>query len=143
MAAAAAVQVVGLRALFRDLNRMSDPRAGELTRAMAAAGRAAAEPVAEAVRSAYPSISGRLAGTVRVTGSRSGAAVRVGRKTVPYAGPVDFGGWPEGRPYVADGRYLYPAMRAHQPQAVAAYERAVAQVTGAYPWTNTGGNPHD
>jgi hypothetical protein len=143
MAAAAAVQVVGLRALYRDLAKLSDPRAGDLTDAMAAAGRRAAQPVADAVRSAYPSVTGRLAASVRVTGSRSGAAVRVGRKSVPYAGPVDFGGYPGDRPYIASGRYLYPAMAAHQFDVVTGYEQAVGHAVDRFRWTNTGEQAHD
>lgn len=141
--AGVAVDVLGLRALMRDLKRLADPRAGDLAAALAQAGRQAAQPVADAVRSAYPSKSGRLAGSVRVTGSRSGAAVRVGRKNVAYAGPVDFGGYPGDRPYIASGRYLYPAMLAQQTQVVAAYQQAVTAAVNQFDWTNTGTAAHD
>jgi hypothetical protein len=135
------VSVVGLKALQKDLRRMSDPRAGDLAKAMAQAGKAAMAPVAEAVRGAYPSVSGRLAGTVRVTGSRTGAAVRVGKKTVPYAGPVDFGGWPKSRPFVKSGRYLYPTAESMTGATVAKYEQAVAHLVETFPWSNTTTNP--
>jgi hypothetical protein len=140
---AAAVEVVGLRALQRDLKRLADPVGGDMADALAAAGRQAAQPVADAVRNAYPTVTGRLAGSVRVTGSRTGAAVRVGRKSIPYAGPVDFGGYPGDRPYLPDGRYLYPAMAAHAADAVAAYQRAVAAAVDRFGWTNPGDQPHD
>jgi hypothetical protein len=143
MPAAPTVAVIGLRALQRDLARLADPAGGEMAAALAAAGRQAAQPVADAVRNAYPSVSGTLAGSVRVTGSRTGAAVRVGRKSIPYAGPVDFGGYPGDRPYLPDGRYLYPAARAHAADVVAAYQTAVTRVVDRFGWTNTGADPHD
>jgi hypothetical protein len=137
------VTVVGLRALQRDLARLADPRAGDLSRALVAAGRRVAEPIADTVRNAYPHRTGRLAGSVRVTASRTGAAVRVGRKSVPYAGPVDFGGYPDDRPYVPDGRYLYPAARHLAAQAAFLYQRAVTDAVADFAWTNTGTSPHD
>ena len=73
------------------------------------AGRTAADPVAERTRQSLPNVSGVLAGDVRVSATRTGAAVRMGRASVPYAGPVDFGGWPGERAFVTKGRYLYPA----------------------------------
>jgi hypothetical protein len=141
MAQAPLAQIVGLKALQRDLRKMSDPAAGVLAKALAQAGKDALGPVADAVRNAYPSRTGALRGTVRVTGSRTGAAVRVGSKKLPYAGPVDFGGYPEGRPYVKDGRYLYPTAQAHTGAAVRRYEQAVTQVCERFPWTNTATNP--
>jgi Bacteriophage HK97-gp10, putative tail-component len=138
MASQVSVQVVGLKSLMRDLKKLSDPRAGALVKAMQEAGRRAAEPIAEALRSAYPKgKTGRLRGSVRVTASRTGAAVRVGRKSIPYAGPVDFGGYPGDRAFIKDGRYLYPTMHAHQADAVHRYEQAVGKVVEGYDWTNT------
>jgi hypothetical protein len=100
--------------------------------------------VADAVRSAYPQgRTGRLRGSVRVTASKTGAAVRAGRKSVPYAGPVDFGGYPQGRQYIPNGRYLYPAMEQHQAQAAAAYEAAITRAVASFSWTNSGDVPHD
>jgi len=135
------VEVVGLKALVKDLNKMSDPRAGDLIKAMQQAGKQAMQPLADAVRSAYPSKTGNLRGTVRVTASRTGAAVRVGKKVLPYAGPVDFGGWPEARDFVRDGRYLYPTARMRAPQTAHQYELAIEHVVETFPWTNTTANP--
>jgi len=141
MAPPAQVGVVGLKALQRDLNRLADPRAGGMSRALQAAGRAAAEPVAAAARSALPHDSGRLAGDVRVTAARTGAAVRMGRKTVPYAAWVEFGGrrhrpHDTARPFVRTGRYLFPAARQLAATSARAYAEAVEVALGRARWTN-------
>jgi hypothetical protein len=139
--------VVGLNALYKDLAKMSDPRSGELAKALVQAGADAMEPIAAALRGAYPQRTGRLAGSVKVTKSRTGAAVRVGTKArVPYAGPVDFGGYPGDRPYLSDGRYLYPTAKAMMPNAVHDYEQAIIHVCETFPWTNataSAGSVHD
>ena len=75
------VEVVGLRAFNRDIGKMTEAN-GPLLKALQAAARAAVEPVAEATRSALPQDSGRLAGDVRVTATRTGAAVRLGRTSI-------------------------------------------------------------
>jgi hypothetical protein len=145
MAQAPQVAVVGLRALNRDLGRIVADR-GPLNKAMAAAGRAAAEPVAAMARSALPHASGRLAGDVRVTASRSGAAVRMGRKTLPYAGWVEFGGTrrkphDSARLFVRAGRYLFPAAAQLAPVAARLYSDATTAAFANYRWTNRGDNP--
>jgi hypothetical protein len=139
--AAPTVEVVGLKALAKDLARMSDPRAGALLAVMKEAGRQAAMPVADATRNALPHESGTLAGDVRVTTSRSGAAVRMGRKSVPYAGAVDFGGWPGGREYIPTGRYLFPAADRLSATAAHLYESAIKAGVDHFVWTNKSANP--
>jgi hypothetical protein len=138
---AAAVQIVGLRAMMRDLATMSDPIGGALLKAMREAGKEAVQPVADAVRNALPSKTGTLRGTVRVSSTRTGATLRVGRKTIPYAGPVDFGGYPGQREFLREGRYLYPTMQAHQAQVVREYEAAIGRAVDHFPWTNYTNDP--
>jgi hypothetical protein len=136
------VDVIGLRALVRDANRLCAD-AGPLNASLSEAGREAASPVAEQVRGEYPSISGDLVATVRVTATRSGAAVRVGRAKVPYAGAVDFGGYPGDREFITSGRYLYPAAEALASEAATLYAEAAQRGIAAFAWTNEGGTPHD
>ena len=146
MASAAVVQVQGLRALARDLQRAGTSDSSAVLVQMREAGRSAAEPVADAVRGAYPFDSGRLSGSVRVTATRTGASVRVGRASIPYAGPVDFGGYPGDRQYVRDGRYLYPTARAMFSGVQDKYSAALEVGFNTYPWTNTttnGESVHD
>ncbi len=47
------------------------------------------------IRAAAPKKSGRLAGTIRSSGTLRAAIVRAGYKATPYAGPNNWG-WPDG-----------------------------------------------
>jgi len=144
------VAVVGLNALKRDLVRAAGDR-GPINAAFSAAGTKAIEPVAAAARAAVPHDSGELAGTIRVTGSRSGGTVRMGNAGHRYAGWVDFGGTRKRphiaeRPYLTDGRYLFPAARGLSGAALAAYTPALQSALDAMAWTNTtteGSSVHD
>jgi len=147
---ATAVGVVGMKALRRDINRMSSDVSGPLYRAIKAAGKAAAEPVAARARASLPAderapsrwnAPGRLAGSVRTSGTRTGAAVRMGRATVPYAGWIEFGGSrPDGsqREFIPSGRYLWPAAQGLANEAAALYSQAIGQILNSPSvWTNT------
>jgi hypothetical protein len=144
MAPAPQVAVVGMKALRRDLVKMGEA-GGPLLKAMVQAGRTAAEPVATAARSSLPQVSGRLAGDVRVTASRTGAGVRMGRQSIRYAGWVEFGGHRKAphesfRTYNNRGRYLFPAAVQLAPRAAQLYAEAVTRAVTNYPWTNTTGS---
>ena len=143
--AAPVVQVVGARALRQDLSRLADDVNGPMYKAMKQAGRLAAEPVAALTRESLPHVSGTLAGDVRTSGTRTGAAVRMGRASVAYAGWVEFGGTrPDGseRPYQPGGRYLFPAARSLAEQAAASYGTALSALFARSDiWTNTSLDP--
>jgi hypothetical protein len=129
------VDVIGLRALVRDANKLCAD-AGPLNRALSAAGRAAAEPVAAATRSSLPDVTGQLKGSVRVGATRSGASVRMGSSSVVYAGPVEFGGYPGDRPFHASGRYLFPAARTWASTASELYTAAAQRAFDTFAWSN-------
>ena len=74
------------------------------------------------------------------TASRTGAAVRMGRASIRYAGPVDFGGYPGDREYTARGRYLYPAAEGLAGQAASRYSDALQRGFDSYRWTNDTAN---
>ncbi len=148
MAAAPTVEVVGLKALARDLAKASDPRAGEVLGYMKRAGVQAANPVADATRSSLPHDTGSLSGDVRVSANRTGATIRMGRKSIPYAGWVEFGGTRHrphttSRPFIADGRYLFPAARQLQSEVASLYSDAIGDAFAHLSWTNPGDQPHD
>jgi hypothetical protein len=141
MASNAPVGVVGLQALFRDAKRLGLDT-GPLGKAVQQAGKAAGEPVANIARSTVPKSSGDLAGDIRVTASRTGAAVRMGRARVPYAGWVEFGGKRQAphfsaRTYVPNGRYLFDAARGRAAQSAQLFSDAVTRALADFDWTNS------
>jgi hypothetical protein len=133
-------EVVGIKALTKDLLRVADEHSGQLLPFLQAAAERAMAPIANAVRSSLPHRSGRLAASVRVARSRTGASVREGDGLL-YAGPVDFGGWPPGRPYLPNGRYLFPAAGNLSGQAERIYNQAVATALDHIQWTNETSSP--
>ena len=142
MAQAPQVAIVGLKALLRDVKKLAANN-GDLNKALSAAGRHAAEPIAAVARSSLPQGSGRLAGDVRVTASRSGAAVRMGRSNLRYAGWVEFGGTrrvphTSTRAYDPRGRYLFPAAIQLAPVAARLYSDATQAALDNFDWTNSG-----
>jgi hypothetical protein len=147
MAKPVEVNVIGLKALSKDLGKMTGPN-GPMLKAMQQAARQAIEPVAAASRAALPKDSGGLAGDVRVTATRTGAAVRMGRSSLRYAGWVEFGGTRRTphrstRPYQSLGRYMFPRARQLAGSVAARYETAIARVLNDFHWTNSGDTAHD
>jgi len=143
--AAPQVAVVGMAALRRDIRRLTDDQQSVLYAAIKAAGKEAAEPVAARARASVPRVSGALAGTVRAAGNRTGATVRMGRASVPYAGWIDFGGeLPTGasRTYVSGGRYLFPAAQGLASTSATLYSSAIGRtLNDSSVWTNSTNSP--
>ena len=107
------LELVGYRQLKKELRQLGDEAVASLKQT----NKEAADLVADTARPDIPVRSGRLKGTLRTTGTMRGGVVRLGRKAVPYAGPVHFG-WPN-RPNQAKGwrggpiapnPFLYEAM---------------------------------
>jgi hypothetical protein len=143
------VAVIGMRALTRDLAKLTSDR-GALYKALQAAAKSAVEPVAAATRSTLPQVSGLLAGTVRVGATRTGASVRMGSSARRYAWWVEFGGTrrvpfvntrKDG--YLSQGRYLFPLAHDLAGEAAAIYSVATEKAINSFPWTNEGDDPHD
>ena len=145
--AAPVIGVVGLSALRRDIKRQTADTSSAMFAAMKQAGREAAEPVASATRSSLPQVSGRLAGDVRVTAGRSGAAVRMGRSNLRYAGWVEFGGTrrvphTSHREFRPQGRYMFPRAVQLAPESSRLYAAALERVLNSSSiWTNTTTSP--
>jgi hypothetical protein len=101
------VRIDGLRELSKALRGVEDGLQKEVSGVF----KRAAEKVAGKARARINSRSGKLAGSLRPFGTQRKAGVRMGRKAVPYAGPYEFGGYPAGRPFVPEGRAIYPTFR--------------------------------
>lgn len=149
------VEVVGLKAFTADLARSADDRKSALLKEMKQAGRTAMNPIADAARGAVPHDSGRvgspghmtLEDNIRVSSTRTGAAVRAGQKgKVEHAGWIEFGGTrrrphDSARVYISGGRFLFPAARRLTQTAKGLYEDAIARAYDHYQWTNPTADP--
>ncbi|WP_165217242.1 HK97 gp10 family phage protein [Schaalia sp. ZJ1691] len=82
----AVVQIEGARELRRQLKA-----AGDDLKDLSAAHRKAADIAARAARTAAPVKTGRLAGSIRASGTKTAGIIRAGRKAIPYANPIEFG----------------------------------------------------
>jgi hypothetical protein len=84
-----------------------------------------AENVASEARSRAPRDTGTLAGDVRGGGTKTRAYVSVGRKKIPYAGPIHFG-WP--RRNIQPNPFLYEAIDSRADDVVAVYAQRVDEL---------------
>jgi phage gpG-like protein len=96
------VEVHGAAEAAADLGRFAD----QLGPAVAKAGQPFAQKVAAAVRSRVPRVSGALAASIYAGTDNDAAFVSEG-EGLDYGGWIEFGGG-HGRPYIDEGRYLYP-----------------------------------
>lgn len=83
------IKVEGLNEYVRDLKRL-DP---ELVSEIKAVNRELAEDVAAAARTEAPRLAGTLIESIRAGATQRSGTVKVGKASVPYAGPIHFG-WP-------------------------------------------------
>jgi hypothetical protein len=98
MAGGVRIQVTGaeqVAAQFKALGLKS----GDLSRAFAEIG----DRVAHDATVLAPKETGRLAGDVRAGKAKTRATISVGRRSVPYAGPINYG-WP--RRNIAPTRFM-------------------------------------
>lgn len=88
MARQTGVRVTGAAELRRALKRMGDDLED-----LKDIHREAGDLVAGTARGDAPVLTGTLAGDIRAGATKTRAYVSVGRKRIPYAGPIHFG-WP-------------------------------------------------
>ena len=110
------VRFVGLKSTIRQLKALDVAIVPVIKRMHLEA----AEKVAVTARARAPRRSGRLAGSIRPSGTQTGAAVRAGGARVPYAGPIHFG-WRARN--IEPNPFLYDALDARRDTTIAAYER--------------------
>lgn len=125
------IELQGYGQLRREMRQLGDEAVAMLKQA----NQEAADLVADTARPEIPVRSGRLKGTLRTSGTTRGGVVRLGRKSVPYAGPLHFG-WPN-RPDAAKGwrggpiapnPFLYEAADKRVGDVVALYNERLAQM---------------
>jgi hypothetical protein len=106
------VKIEGLREFQASLRRMDR----DLPKQLRVVLNEAAEVVVEGARPKIPRRTGRAAASLRVQSSQRESRVAAGGARVPYYGWLDFGGSVGRkrsirRPFLRDGRYIYPTFR--------------------------------
>jgi Bacteriophage HK97-gp10, putative tail-component len=129
------IRVKGLRDFQAALKAMD----GESQKMLRVTLNEAAELVVSAAKPRVPSRTGAARSTVKGASSQREARVKAGSARVPYYGFLDFGGrvgrgrtGPKtgsvNRPFLTEGRYIYPAVSAVRPRVMAAMEKGLADL---------------
>lgn len=120
MATSAGIRVEGMRTLRATLRKAGDDLS-DLKEAHAAA----AGIVVPAARASAPRRTGRLAGNVRGSGTKTGAVIRAGGARVPYAAPIHWGWEKRG---IAPNPFISTAAQNTEPTWTRVYEAGVERV---------------
>lgn len=129
----AAIKIAGLRDLNRELKAL-DPAAGKQIKA---ALNDAAEIVLAYAKPRVPSATGAARSSIMVRSTVRESRVVAGGKRAPYYPWLDYGGKvgrnkSVKRPFIKEGRYLYPALGARKTEFSAMLEtRLTAIITDA------------
>lgn len=129
MAAIEPIKVTGLAEFNRNLRKLDS----ELPKVLRLAHNEAAQLIVDYARPRVPRKSGRAAGTIKAKSTRTETRVSGGSKRVSYYPWLDFGGrvGPKRsvrRPFIKQGRYLYPALGANYDEFTALLERKLIDV---------------
>lgn len=130
--AGAGVELIGLDEAMRDIARWADQLGPTLDRDA----RSFAADVESKTASRVPVLTGALASSVQLVdlpGDEFGAAVSIG-DGLDYAPWIEFGG-SRGRPYISEGRYLYPTALAAEGEWLRRAEDTAEQTARSYPWS--------
>lgn len=126
------IQFVGLAEAFVAMEAWTI----ELAPAIEATALGFGQDVASATAAIVPVLTGTLAASVEAESVIDGVAVSIGG---PGSGAEDYAGWIEfggtrGRPWVPEGRYLYPTARAAQPEWERRLVETAIESVGSFPW---------
>jgi hypothetical protein len=102
-----------------------------------------AEDVAADVRPKVPSISGRAASSVKGRGTSRGGSIAFGGSAAPHYPWLDFGGRVGRnrsieRPFVPEGRYLYPTIREKRPELIRRTDEVIERLAKKAGFTTHG-----
>lgn len=123
------IKIDGLAQFVRNLRKLD----GELPKAVRVAMNAGAEVVVQYVQPRVPRRSGRAARSIRPQSTRTAVRVSAGGRRASYYPWLDFGGRvgprkTTRRPFIPEGRYLYPAYEATRGELYSAMARALVDV---------------
>lgn len=128
----APIRIEGLAEFSRSLRKLD----ADVPKALRLAFNEAAEVVVQRVRPTIPKRTGRAAASLKVKSTRTQARIAVGGPRAPYYPWLDFGGRvgrkkSVKRPFIKEGRYLFPGLRKSQPDVQKVLERALSGVIRA------------
>lgn len=123
------IKVEGLKEFTRSLKRLD----AEVPKAMRVALNGAADIVLDYARPKIPRRTGRAAASLKAKSTQTAVRVAAGGKKAPWYPWLDFGGRvgrrkQTKRPFIKEGRYIYPALTAKRAEFEAALVKAL---TGA------------
>lgn len=127
--APAKVEFVGADAAMEDLRRWAE----QVGPAVVRASEPFAQRVADTIAARVPVLSGQLAGSVESTSDDEGVSVGYDG-SVPYDGWIEFGGT-RGRPYIPDGRYVYPTALEAQDEFAQVASETADDTAGRFAWS--------
>jgi hypothetical protein len=128
-----AVHVVGLKELNKALRGIDRDAPKTLRVAL----NAVAEQVADKIRPKVPIVSGAAKSSLRVASTRTSARIRAGGGKASHWPWLDFGGEgkrrgrPPARPYIPEGRYIYPTLASERSNIARLLEAALVGVVEA------------
>lgn len=123
------IAVSGLRELSRSLSKVD----GESAKQLRIVFNEAAELVITTARPRIPRRTGRAAGSLKTKSTRTAVRVAFGGPRAPYYPWLDFGGKVGRRksvvrPFLSDGRYVYPAYYDRRDDIVRAMQEGIERV---------------
>lgn len=137
------IKVVGLRDLAKALRAIDRDLPKELGVGLAKA----SAIVADAMRPKIPRRTGRARASVKVRRKQSAAVLAVGGARVPYYGWLEFGGkvgrgGATRRPFIPNGRYLYPTLADKDAEVKAQIDEVVARLAVRAGFETSGSGSH-
>jgi hypothetical protein len=129
VAAIEPIKITGLAEFNRDLRKLD----AELPKVLRLAHNEAAQLIVDYARPRVPTKTGRAAASIKAKSTRTETRVSGGSKRASYYPWLDFGGrvGPKRsvhRPFIKQGRYLYPALGANYDKFVALLEEKLIDV---------------
>jgi HK97 gp10 family phage protein len=123
------IAVEGLRDLSRRLRAVDT----SLPKALRLAANEAAEIVVLEARRDVPRKSGKAAKSIKAKSTRTSVRITSGGNRAPYMPWLDFGGRvgkndTAKRPFIADGRYLWPAIYAKRQEVEETFRASLARI---------------
>lgn len=117
----ASISIEGIKELNRAFKSVGKAATNDLKGAHADA----AKVIAKEAKTKTPRRTGRLAASLRSSGTQRGGVVRAGKASVPYAGPIHFGWSSRG---IRPQPFIYEAMDARSGEVLDQYEKQIQKL---------------